>query len=532
MIDGVSQWILSLLIIFPVLVALIILLIPATRDCRVHKNIALIGTIVELVFSLHLVKYFVPHSSNFQFAQFLGWLPKSTGINYIVGVDGLSLILVLLTTIFSVIVVMTAYSTVNTGIKGFFALFLLLQSAIIGVFVSLDVVLFYVFWELSLIPVYFMLGIWGGKDRVYATIKLFIYGVFGSLFMLVALIYLYYIHGQLNSGIYSSNLLDLYKTAANLSPTEQTSLFLCVLLAFGIKAPIFPFHSWLPDTYEQAPATYTLLSGVILKLATYGLIRFGICLFPTAALKFSTPIMVLAVIGIIYGALIAWQQKNIRRIMAFSSLSHLGFIVLGIFSLNTIGLQGSLYQMVNHAVTAGALFILFNFLYQRRNSFELDDFGGLAKVLPWFAFFFVIVAMGSVALPSTGSFIGEWLILIGAFQASPVIGTVATLGVIFGAVYILWLTYKILFGPLDKAENKQLSGLNRLEVAQLSILSILIFVLGFASSSILEHSKPTLLKIERSVISQTYYASELTNLKDSTLMPLNTKLKKNAEGVK
>ncbi|APJ04846.1 complex I subunit 4 family protein [Silvanigrella aquatica] len=532
MVDGVSQWILSLLIIFPLLVALLIVIIPSNADCRLHKNIALVGTIIELIFSLHLIKYFVPNSAQFQFAQVLPWLPEVTGIKYIVGVDGLNLILVLLSTVFSVIVMLTTYSSIKTKIKGFLALFLLLESAIIGVFVSLDVVLFYVFWELTLIPVYFMLGIWGGKNRVYATIKLFVYGVIGSLLMLVALIYLYYTHSIHNGGVYSSNLLDLYRTAAALPFATQAWLFLAVTLAFGIKVPIFPFYTWLPDTYEQAPATYTLLSGVILKLAAYGLIRFSVCLFPAAATYFAKPIMVLALIGIIYGALIAWQQTNVRRIMAFSSLSHLGFIVIGIFSLNTIGLQGALYQMINHAVTAGALFILFNFLYERRGSFELDDFGGLAKVLPWYGFFFVIAAMGSVALPSTGSFIGEWLILIGAFQAQPVIGSLATLGVIFGAVYILLATYRIIFGPLNKEENKHIQGLNRNEVIQLSILSVLIFVLGFASSPILQHTKPTLINIEKSVNTNSPYMSELANIHDGFLYPLNKFPSDSHEGVK
>ncbi|KAB8028445.1 complex I subunit 4 family protein [Fluviispira multicolorata] len=532
MIDEISQWILSLLIVFPVLAALLILMIPGKDDSRIHRHIAMGATVLELIFSLHLLAHFVPNTAQFQFSQIETWLPKSTGIKYIVGVDGINLILVLLSTIFCAIVMMTTYTSLKTKVKGFLALFLLLESAIIGVFVSVDVVLFYVFWELSLIPVYFMIGIWGGKDRIYATLKLFIYGVIGSLLMLVALIYLYFAHANANGGVYSSNILDLYVTAAALPFNTQMWLFLAVTLAFGIKVPIFPFHTWLPDTYEQAPATYTLMSGVILKLATYGLIRFSLCLFPSAAIYFAKPIMILAVIGILYGALIAWKQTNIRRIMAFSSLSHLGFIVIGIFSLNTIGLQGSLYQMLNHAITAGALFILFNILYERRGSFELDDFGGIAKVLPWYAFFFVIAAMGSVALPSTGSFIGEWLILIGSFQANPVLGSLATLGVIFGAVYILWATYKILFGPLTKEENKKIIGMHKHEVFQLTVLSILIFVLGFASAGILDHTKPTLVNIERSIKNKSAYSSELANTHNGILMPISKFSSEFKQGVK
>lgn len=521
MIDSVSQWILSLLIVFPIFIALIILMLPSSANYCKHKKIALAGVAIELLLSLHLIKHFVPFSAQFQFAQVLNWLPEKTGIKYIVGVDGLNLILVLLTTAFSFITMLTIYHTVKTHVKAFLALFLLLESAIIGVFVSLDIVLFYVFWELSLIPVYFMVGIWGGKNRVYATVKLFVYGVIGSLLMLVSFIYLYFIHASLNGGVYSSNLLDLYQTAVTLPFTTQAWLFAGITLAFGIKVPIFPFHTWLSDTYEQAPATYTIMSGVILKLATYGLIRFSICLFPAAAVYFAYPIMILGVIGILYGALIAWQQKNVRRIMAFSSLSHLGFIVIGIFSLNTLGIQGAMYQMLNHAITAGALFVLFNFLHDKKSSFMLDDFGGLAKILPWFAFFFVAAAMGAVALPSTGSFIGEWLILLGAFQANPILGSIATLGVIFGSVYILWATYKILFGPLNGSDHKQIKGLNKFEVIQLTTLTVLIFVLGFASSSILQHTKPTLLNIERSVNSNSAYFSELANSYQGLLVPLN-----------
>jgi NADH-quinone oxidoreductase subunit M len=295
-----------------------------------------------------------------------------------------------------------------------------------------------------------------------------------------------------------------------------------VTLSFGIKVPIFPFYSWLPDAYEQSPAIYTIMSGVILKLATYGLIRFSLCLFPGPAAHYANFIMILAVIGILYGALIAWRQTNIRRIMAFSSLSHLGFIVLGIFAFNQMALQGALYQMLNHAITAGALFILFNFLHERRGSFEIEDFGGIAKVLPWFSLFFVIACMGSVALPSTGSFVGEWLILIGAFQANPILASVATLGVIFGAVYILWITFKVIFGPVKFDEIKNMKGLRGFEVIQLICLCILIFILGFASTPILDHTKNTLLMIERTVEQNVPYQSQLTNIEQGQLLPIQS----------
>lgn len=521
MVDQISHYILSLLIFFPLFAALVIFLIPCHGNNNLHRHIAMAATIIEFVFSLHLVRYFIRTSPFFQFSQFVPWLPQSTGINYIVGVDGLSLCLVILSTTFCMFAIMTSYTSIQSRVKGFLILFLILESSLIGVFTSLDIILFYIFWEASLIPVYFMIGIWGGKQRIYATLKFFVYGVVGSLLMLVALIYLYYTHGRA-TGIYSSNILDLYSTAASLPLSIQSWLFLAVTLSFGIKVPIFPFYSWLPDAYEQSPAIYTIMSGVILKLATYGLIRFSVCLFPQAASHYATFIMILAVIGIIYGALIAWQQTNIRRIMAFSSLSHLGFIVLGIFAFNQFALQGALYQMLNHAITAGALFILFNFLYERRNTFEIGDFGGIAKVLPWFSFFFVVACMGSVALPSTGSFIGEWLILIGAFQSQPIIATVATLGVVLGAVYILWITYKVLFGPLKQPANKNIQGLRGYEVFQLLVLSAFIFILGIAATPIFEHTKPTLLLIERTAVQKIPFQSILLNLNEGNLAPIHS----------
>lgn len=521
-VEQISNNILSLLIAFPLLCAFLILLIPETKDCRTHKVVTMIAVVLEFIFSLHLIRYFSPMTSDFQFSEIKSWLPANTGINYVVGVDGFSLILVILTTTLTMLTTLTAFSTIKTKIKGFLALFLILESAIIGTLVSLDVVLFYVFWEATLIPVYFMIGIWGGKDRIYATVKFFIYGALGSLFMLVALIYLYHMN-FVATGMYSSNILDLYHTASNLPLQTQSLLFFAVTLAFGIKVPIFPFYTWLPDTYEQAPAVYTLMSGIILKLAAYGLVRFSICLFPLAASKYAQPIMILAVVGILYGALIAWRQTNVRRIMAFSSLSHLGFIVLGIFAFNQIALQGALYQMLNHAVTAGALFILFNFLYERRGSFELNAFGGLAKVLPWVAFFFVIAAMGSVALPGTGSFVGEWLILMGTFQTSPILASIATIGVITGPTYVLWVTYKILFGPIVHDENKKLRGLQKFEVVQLSILSIFIFVLGFSSSALLEHTKATLTNIEKTMILHEPYHATLVNIENNMLVPVYKK---------
>lgn len=521
-VEYISNNILSWLIAFPLMAAFLILLLPEKNHFRSHKQIAIGATVLEFIFSLHLLRYFDPQSWHFQFSEIRSWLPPSTGIRYILGVDGFSLLLVILTTFFCMIASITAVRSIDTKVKGFLILFLMLEAAVIGTFSSLDVVLFYVFWEASLIPVYFMIGIWGGKNRIYATVKFFIYGAIGSLFMLVAFVYLYHSH-FVQTGVYSSNLIDLYHTASALTMKEQSLLFLAIAIAFGIKAPVFPFYTWLPDTYEQAPAVYTLMSGVMLKCATYGLVRFAICLFPIASENARMAIMILAVIGILYGALIAWRQTNIRKMMAFSSLSHLGFIVMGLFAFNAMALQGALYQMINHAITAGALFILFQFLYEKTKSFELNAFGGLAKVLPWMSLFFVIAAMGSVALPGTGSFVGEWLILIGSFQSSPVLASIATLGVVTGPVYVLWLTYKVLFGPMNHAEHQKMKDLSKPEMAQLALLSVAIFALGFASSPLLQYSKATLSNIEKTMIVHDTYDVQLLHIQNNHLVPVNDK---------
>lgn len=500
-----SQNVLTILIFFPLLCALCLFAWPKmVKVTKLPLYFAFVAALVEFIFSLHLVFHFSSSSSQFQFAQVFALLPETSGIRYLVGVDGLSLSLVMLSTTFTLFAMLVSFTSISQKLPTFLGCILMLESALVGAFVSVDALIFYIFWEFSLIPLYLMIGIWGGKERVYATLKFFVYGVVGSLLMLVAFAYLY-VHTADATGSYSSSFLSFYQTAASLPFETQCGLFLAVTLAFGIKVPLFPFYTWLPDTYEQAPAVYTVLSGVVLKLATYGLVRLSLCLFPAAAEYFAQPILILAVIGILYGALIAWRQTNVRRIMAFSSLSHLGFIVIGIFAFQEMALQGALYQMLNHAITAGAFFILFNFLYEKKSSFRLDEFGGLAKVLPWFAFFFVVTAMGSVALPSTGSFVGEWLILVGLFQTSPIIGAIAATGVVFGAVYVLWITYRLLFGHVKKTQTLDTPRLRTAEVLQLSLLTVAIFVFGFASSALLQHTQATLLNIEKTAFHKSPY---------------------------
>lgn len=529
-VNYVSHHILSLLIFFPIFGAIALFLLPeklctSFAGDKFLKNIACAIVFFEFLFSLHLVAYFVPQSFDFQFASKASWL-SLPGIIYTVGIDGFSVYLVLLTTVMSLLIFLSTYATIQTRVRTFLACFLFLEGTLIGAFVSLDLFLFYFFWEASLIPIYFMIGIWGGKERIYATLKFFIYGVSGSLLMLIAFIYLYCASASVLSN-YSSNIIDIYKTAHALPYSIQSWLFIAITLAFAIKVPLFPVYSWLSDTYEQAPAIYTMMSGVILKLATYGLVRLSFCLFPNVVDRWSDALIILGLINILYGAFIAWQQTDLRRIMAFSSLSHMGFIVVAIFASNIIALQGALYQMVNHSITAAAFFILFQFLNSKFKTLNINQLGGLATAYPRFAFFFGIVAMSAVGLPSTGSFLGEWLILYGLFKSSVVFGSIATLGVIFGAVYVLWFTYKVIFGKSDVKINKEIAAIKlshepfpKTITFQLSVLCLGIFVLGFVSNQIFSLSEQTLSHIQTTAINKTPYQVDLKNLENGELVQI------------
>jgi NADH-quinone oxidoreductase subunit M len=510
----IARWILSSLVFFPLLGAALLFALPKTNE-RLVRHFALGISVLELIGSFFLVRWFVPDTHNFQFTEFRTWLPTETGVRYILGVDGLSLILVLLTTFISPLVLLSTYSSVKKHVREFLALFLFLESAMIGTFVALDLVLFYVFWEAMLIPMYFMIGVWGGKNRVYATMKFVLYTVFGSLLMLVAFTYLYYVHGQA-TGTYSTNLIELYSTAANLPLGEQMWLFGALTLAFAIKVPMFPVHTWLPDAHVEAPtAGSVILAGVLLKMGTYGLLRFSIPLFSSAAIKLAPVMIFLGAVGIIYGALIAWRQTDIKRLIAYSSVSHLGFVVAGIFALNTAGITGALYQMVNHGVSTGALFLLVGVIYERRHTRELAQFGGLAKSMPWFAFFFMIATLGSVALPGTGGFVGEWMILYGVFKYNALLGVLSTTGVVLGAVYMLWLVLKMFWGPITNNENTNLRDVSFREGFVLGSLSIAIFALGIFSTPVLDHTHASVLHLQKTLQSGGAYVISLGEQKPS-----------------
>jgi NADH-quinone oxidoreductase subunit M len=478
--------VLTALLAWPVLAALLVLLVPV----RWAKHVALAASVVEFAISVPLWWTFVP-AAGMQFQLDVPWIP-AWGIRYTVGVDGISLFMVLLTTFLVPLSVLGSYTYITSRERGFYALMLVLTSGMIGVFVSLDLFLFYVMWEVMLIPMYFIIGVWGGENRLYAAIKFFIYTFFGSLLMLVAILALVYLVDQ-RTGLYSFSYTHVMENLGSLGPVAFW-LFGAFFLAFAIKVPMVPFHTWLPDAHVEAPtAGSVILAGILLKMGTYGFLRFALPFFPQVALHpaVQTGIVALSLIGIIYGGLVAMVQPDFKKLIAYSSVAHLGFVMLGIWALTLQSVQGALMVMINHGISTGALFFLAGMLYERRHSRLIEAFGGIAKVVPLLAAALTLVSLSSIGLPATNGFIGEFLVLLGTFRTYPVAATIAATGVIVAALYLLPALQRVIYNPLDKRENEKLADLSPREIAVLVPLVACIVWIGVYPKPILQRMEPT-----------------------------------------
>ncbi|MEK7819046.1 MAG: NADH-quinone oxidoreductase subunit M [Bacteroidota bacterium] len=500
------------LIIFSPLLGVAILFFIKNENKSLQKIIAIANTILTFALSLYLYFKFDSTKSDYQFMQDLEWI-SGFDIHYILGVDGLSLVLILLTTFLTLISIIGTSNSIKEKLKGFLQFVLLLEVGMLGVFLSLDLVLFYVFWEAMLIPMYFLIGIWGGEERIYATVKFFLYTMFGSLLMLVAIIYLGYIASTIPQGAFTTNLIKLNSIAPTLSKDLQLILFLAFTFSFAIKIPLFPFHTWLPDAHVQAPtAGSVLLAGVLLKMGTYGLLRFSIPFFPIAAIEMAPIISTIAVIGIIYGALVAMVQTDIKKLVAYSSVSHMGFIVLGIFSFSIEGTQGAILQMLNHGLSTGALFLLVGMIYDRRHTKLISEFGGLAKIMPIFSTLFLIITFSSIGVPGLNGFVGEFLILLGAFKSTILsrgFSIVSALGVVLSAIYMLWMYQRVFFGVVSKDENRNLKDLNKTEIFVLSLILIFVLWIGIYPSTFLKLTEISSAKILTVLFDTSKYLSIL-----------------------
>ena len=477
--------ILSAIILLPIAGAILVMLLPSRRP-ELVLPVAVAGSIVTLGAAGWLLVEFEAGEAGFQFVEQVSWY-SDWGVGWHVGVDGISLFLVALTALLFPIG-LAASTGVKHRVREYAASMLFLEAGILGVFLCLDLLVFFIFWEAMLVPMYFIIGVWGGERRVHAAIKFFLYTALGSALMLAGILFL-----GLNGGGEGATFDFVELLGADLSRTAQFWLFAAFGLSFAIKVPVFPFHTWLPDAHVEAPtAGSVILAGVLLKLGAYGLLRFNLTLFPEAAVDLVPVLAVLAVIGIVYGAIVAIVQSDIKRLVAYSSVSHLGFVVLGIFALTTQGLQGGVLQMVNHGLTTGALFLLVGMIYERRHTREISQFGGLASVMPRYAAAFLFVAFASIGLPGLNGFVGEFFVLVGSYLSLPVYAIVGATGVVLAAVYLLWAYQRMFTGPIVVEENRALGDIGFREVAILAPLLAGILFLGI-------YPKPALDRIEPSV---------------------------------
>jgi NADH-quinone oxidoreductase subunit M len=479
---------LSSIVFLPLLGALAIALMPA-REARAIRAWAAVFAFAEVALSIPLWWRFSPRDTAWQFVERHDWLP-ALGSSYHLGLDGISLLLVLLTTVITALAVLGSFGAVEKRPREFYASLLALETGMLGTFLALDLLFFYVFWEAMLVPMYLLIGVWGGPRRVYAAIKFFLYTMAGSVLMLVAILWLYFAQRAL-TGVGTFELEAFY--AMPIAPAHQAWLFLAFAVAFAIKVPMFPFHTWLPDAHVEAPtAGSVILAAILLKMGTFGFVRYAIPLFPLGSAQFAPWIAGLAIVGIIYGALVAMVQPDLKKLVAYSSVSHLGFVMLGLYAMNSQGFAGATLQMLNHGISTGALFMLVGVIYERRHTRLIADFGGLWKPMPVFACVFLVVLLSSIGLPGTNGFVGEFLVLLGAFRTQAWWAVLGATGVILSAVYMLWMFQRVMFGPVTHVENEKLSDLTLRERLVFAPILILVFWLGLAPQPFIDRMQPSL----------------------------------------
>jgi NADH-quinone oxidoreductase subunit M len=513
-----QSYVLTILISIPIAGSLAVFILgrgSVARDESLRWT-ALISSIVTFAVSLLLPLGFQSRPS-LQFETNAPWINAfELGIRYHVGIDGLSLWLVVLTTFLVPLALLSSWNSITFRLREFLISILVLETGMIGVFIAMDMFLFYLFWEVMLVPMYFLIGVWGGERRIYAAVKFVIYTVLGSLLMLAGIIALYYLHGEATR-VYTFDIPTIMANAGRISPEAQNWLFWGFALAFLIKVPLFPFHTWLPDAHVEAPtAGSVILAGVLLKMGTYGLMRFNLPIFPDASREFAPLLAALAVVGIIYGALVAMVQPDLKKLVAYSSVSHLGFVVLGIFSFTEQGMQGALYQMLNHGVSTGALFIIVGMIYDRRHTRMIAEFGGLASVMPVYSALFLIVTLSSIALPLMNGFVGEFLVLVGTFTSTSLpyartFAVLAALGMILSAVYMLWMYQRVVFGEVRNPENRTLKDLNGRERLVLAPIVALVLFMGVYPSLFLSRSGAAIKAISKSMSEPAVARSQVKN---------------------
>jgi NADH-quinone oxidoreductase subunit M len=498
---------LNIICYVPLLGALVIVFLLRRGQSTAIKTVATVTAGLDFVLAVPLWFLYQPEGAAFQLTYVHEWIP-SVGAKYHFGVDGISILLILLTTLLGFISVYSSFSAITHREKEYYVFLLVLQTGMLGVFMSLDFVLFYVFWEVMLVPMYFLIGVWGGPRKLYAAIKFFLYTLVGSVLMLVGILALYFYNSTGLKAIGLAGLghaptfdvTELFKIAPHIPPGLQFWVFLAFFVGFAIKVPMFPFHTWLPDAHVEAPtAGSVILAGVLLKMGTYGFIRFSLPLLPDASRKAVPWMVALAIVGIIYGALVAMAQKDMKKLVAYSSVSHLGFVMLGMFALNPQGLTGSVLQMINHGLSTGGLFLLVGIIYERRHTRMIADYGGLAKVMPVYAMLFMIITMASIGLPTLNGFIGEFTILVGVFNRSTLWAVLAATGIVLGAAYMLWMYQQAFFGEVTHEENTKLKDVNLREQWTLIPLIVLCFWIGLYPKPFFRILEPSIQRVVQAV---------------------------------